>query len=612
MGSPDEIPDRKPKINKEPGLFYGGKHFMKFLGRFKRTALAFKASDYNKALQIGWFVRSEELKVQLEAMDGYNEYDWKTLQKSMVNSWGELDNTILYTNHDLSQVTEDLRKNWGLKNYREYKTYPGKFTPILKYLVENGHLHRKEEASRLFLSAFSPEKAEFEIRAEKNGGFSATNFAEANYQMQISLSQQKGGSQQRDRMLEELPTSKAVDKQVSDMAQDVASLKQQLQSLLPNHYNNSGTTQQDYSCNNKRPSTPGNEQSEFSRPRERPLTPLFKSQLCFYCHRELHYTSRCPDAFKDEELGLIMEVAEKLAKSRKVAFTGILQPQVPPVRLREQTRRREEGTLGFRTWRTIEWTWIKNAKRRNVLEKLRGPYLKREHVKLPTTFAQLTAIAPSYTKQVIAKLQERLHGKSSATYMANEHTKVSSAMMTPHEESDPTDPCYYSCALGYVLAKVGEGKVDFIIDSGSMVNVIPRSVAEDLDLEVVQINIPMKGIGGARCDITGVVENCQINIGRFSGPAHLFVSPKAQDCILGRPFLSDYGCTLEYHEEGETLSFKGSKGRQVSVPLARIGHGKGWNNKKDLGTNNFRPRGNIDQPSQEHWRFKKKTDQSFL
>ncbi|KAH9461827.1 hypothetical protein Pst134EB_005747 [Puccinia striiformis f. sp. tritici] len=670
MGSPDEIPDRKPKIIKEPGLYYDGEHFMKFLGRFERTALAFKASDYDKALQIGWFVRSEELKVQLEAMDGYNEYDWKALRKSMVDSWGELDNTILYTNHDLSQVTEDLRKNGGLKNYREYKAYLGKFTPILKYLVENGHLHRKEEASRLFLSAFSPEsqrsikralvskgklpkgkdgsdqpplwedaikEAEFEIRAEENGGFSATNFAEANYQMQTRLDQQKGGSQRRD----------------------------------PN-------------------------QQEFSRGNDRPTTPLYEGMICYYCLRENHTTYRCPELAKDESQGLvtrrgrdyflpngnqipwnparpirsvvaaasadpkILEAAEKIAATRNTASFPAHRPPTPPAFkssaqlvdweppqlgaenfLKNQAITRADAQKGRRNVRIQdpeddrmdvdqEGETEERAQEttRNIPEKVWGKekspvkvkkstleealFQELEHVKLPTTFAQLTAIAPSYTEQVIAKLQERLHGKNSATYMANEHTKVSSAMMTPHEESDPTDPCYYSCALGYVLAEVGEGKVDFMIDSGSMVNVIPRSVAEDLDLEVVQIDIPMKGIGGARCDITGVVENCQINIGRFSGPAHLFVSPKAQDCILGRPFLFDYGCTLEYHDEGETLSFKGSKGRRVSVPLARIGHGKGWNNKKDLGTNNFRPCGNIDQPSQEHRMFKKKADQSFL
>ncbi|KNE90048.1 hypothetical protein PSTG_16493 [Puccinia striiformis f. sp. tritici PST-78] len=165
---------------------------------------------------------------------------------------------------------------------------------------------------------------------------------------------------------------------------------------------------------------------------------------------------------------------------------------------------------------------------------------------------------------------------------------MASAMTTQSEEEPSSDPCYYSCALGYVLAEVGEGKADFTIDSGSMVNVIPQSVAEDLDLEVVQIDIPMKG------------------------PAHLFVSPKAQDCILGRPFLFDYGCTLEYHDKGETLSFKGTKGRRVSVPLAIIGQGRGWNNKKDLSANTLTSTRKDNPTGQEHRMFKKKADQSFL
>jgi hypothetical protein len=154
--------------------------------------------------------------------------------------------------------------------------------------------------------------------------------------------------------------------------------------------------------------------------------------------------------------------------------------------------------------------------------------------------------------------------------------------------------------------------VEFMVDSGSMVNVMPRSVAEDLDLELVQVDIPMKGVGGARCDLNGVVENCPIGIGRFSGPAHLFVSPKAQDCILGRPFLFDYGCTLEYHENGETLSFQGTKGRRVSVPLARTGQGRGWNNRKDLSTNSAKLQDNEIPPSDEDRMFKKGIVQHFL
>jgi hypothetical protein len=235
-----------------------------------------------------------------------------------------------------------------------------------------------------------------------------------------------------------------------------------------------------------------------------------------------------------------------------------------------------------------------------------------DHVKIPTTFAQLTALSPSYTEQVIAKLKDRLPEKSTTTYITSETTKVSAAMAIPQDEHDLSDPCYYSCALGYVTAEVGGAKVDFMVDSGSMVNVIPRTVAEDLDLEIVQVNIPMKGVGGARCDLNGVVENCLIQIGRFSGPAHLFVSPKAQDCILGRPFLFDYGCTLEYHNTGETLSFQGTKGRVVSVPLARTGQGRGWNNRKDLSANTLKPFEGFSPIGEDHRMFKRKPNQHFL
>ncbi|OAV86767.1 hypothetical protein PTTG_06809 [Puccinia triticina 1-1 BBBD Race 1] len=160
-----------------------------------------------------------------------------------------------------------------------------------------------------------------------------------------------------------------------------------------------------------------------------------------------------------------------------------------------------------------------------------------DNVKIPTTFAQLTAISSAYTAQLIAKLQGRLPEKSNTTYMVPEAANVAAMELNPEEEE--RDPCYYSCTLGYVSAEINRSKIDLMIDSGSMVNVIPTSVAQALDLEVVSVDIPMKGVGGARCDIKGVVENCLVSIGRFSGPANLFVSPKVQDCILGPPFLFD-------------------------------------------------------------------------
>ena len=41
-----------------------------------------------------------------------------------------------------------------------------------------------------------------------------------------------------------------------------------------------------------------------------------------------------------------------------------------------------------------------------------------DNMKIPTTFSQLTSISPAYTKQVIARLQEQLSQKSTATYIA--------------------------------------------------------------------------------------------------------------------------------------------------------------------------------------------------
>ncbi|KAA1106500.1 hypothetical protein PGT21_035678 [Puccinia graminis f. sp. tritici] len=151
------IPQVAPKIIKEPGLFYNGENFGKFLMRFERAARAFNASDYNKSLQIGRFMKTEELKTQLEAMDGFEKCKWRKLRKEMVETWGKLDNTILYTCNDLVKVAKEFGANGGIKDHREFKSYLGKFTTILKYLVTNKQIHQKSDASILFLSAFSRE-----------------------------------------------------------------------------------------------------------------------------------------------------------------------------------------------------------------------------------------------------------------------------------------------------------------------------------------------------------------------------------------------------------------------------------------------------------------------
>ncbi|KAH9459046.1 hypothetical protein Pst134EA_019196 [Puccinia striiformis f. sp. tritici] len=144
-----------PIIIKDTGLCYEGVQFMKFLGRYELAAETFGAGDREKAMQIIRFIKSEELKEELERMDGHKTRDWTKLRAALVDSWGELDDTILYTHQDLTNLAESWIKVGGLQNYRQYKAYLGKFTSILNYLIENEHVNKKSEASMLFLSAFS-------------------------------------------------------------------------------------------------------------------------------------------------------------------------------------------------------------------------------------------------------------------------------------------------------------------------------------------------------------------------------------------------------------------------------------------------------------------------
>ncbi|OAV85364.1 hypothetical protein PTTG_30579, partial [Puccinia triticina 1-1 BBBD Race 1] len=81
---PPPIHQVKPVIIKQPGLFYDGNQFMKFLKRFERTANTFQATDYDKALQIGQFLRTEELKSKLKEMDRYDDCYWKKLRKKCI------------------------------------------------------------------------------------------------------------------------------------------------------------------------------------------------------------------------------------------------------------------------------------------------------------------------------------------------------------------------------------------------------------------------------------------------------------------------------------------------------------------------------------------------
>ena len=173
-------------------------------------------------------------------MDGYAERDWDTLRESMLECWDKNYSKIKYTKQDLINMAEEYSKKGGIKDIKEFKYYLTKFNTIVKYLLYNEHIYKRNEVSYIFLAAFSKESqkdiqrelirekriphgrdgyskspalqdvtqaAENEVQAEFEEAYITTNFSEANKAMQKTLDKKKGTREKREKMVEENPPS---------------------------------------------------------------------------------------------------------------------------------------------------------------------------------------------------------------------------------------------------------------------------------------------------------------------------------------------------------------------------------------------------------------------
>ncbi|EFP81103.2 uncharacterized protein PGTG_07355 [Puccinia graminis f. sp. tritici CRL 75-36-700-3] len=88
---PQEMDEPRPRpavIIKEADLKYDGENFEDFLDRFELAAEIYGAGGFDKARQVCRFVKSKELKKELESMDGYDTRNWTILRASMMELWG--------------------------------------------------------------------------------------------------------------------------------------------------------------------------------------------------------------------------------------------------------------------------------------------------------------------------------------------------------------------------------------------------------------------------------------------------------------------------------------------------------------------------------------------
>ncbi|KAA1071837.1 hypothetical protein PGT21_020901 [Puccinia graminis f. sp. tritici] len=196
----------------QPGLFYNGHHFMQFLRQYEMKADSLNATKYDQALQIGRFVQTEELKCQIESMDGYEECDWDILRASMIELWGDK-YEIWYTTTDLVNHSEEFSRDNKTVSYQAFQTYLQKFSKILDFLLIQKQLRSRQDALVLFISAF-PQELQRNIKQNLN--------------QNGQLPQAPNGSRLPP-LWEHLTEAAGVEIKLKELAKELQSLKQQLQ-----------------------------------------------------------------------------------------------------------------------------------------------------------------------------------------------------------------------------------------------------------------------------------------------------------------------------------------------------------------------------------------------
>ncbi|PLW33522.1 hypothetical protein PCASD_23700 [Puccinia coronata f. sp. avenae] len=162
---PPLIPE-EPQTPEEPQVFLGKSILMSPPPvTASHLALVKSAATTASLCSAGKFVKGKDLKKELESMEGYDNRDWKTLCKSMLDVWGGLPLKICYTIQDLYDLIKLCQDKGGIKDIKDFKIYQSKFMMIAKYLVQNKHIPAKTCVSHLFFLAF-PQEYQVSINRE--------------------------------------------------------------------------------------------------------------------------------------------------------------------------------------------------------------------------------------------------------------------------------------------------------------------------------------------------------------------------------------------------------------------------------------------------------------
>ena len=181
----------------------------------------------------------------------------------------------------------------------------------------------------------------------------------------------------------------------------------------------------------------------------------------------------------------------------------------------------------------------------------------KEQVTLPV--GEILAAAPGVAESFRKKISNRRLpiGEKSANTGSLEEEEATQEEEKPH----------YACPLGFVKLTISGENHQALLDTGSMVNVMPASLAQQLGLLITQKPMKLKGIGGHHTEVCGIAEMVEVHIGKIKKLIHFWVAEGPVQFILGKPFFKDASANMDNNDGKERLIIR-DKGQKFLVPIA--------------------------------------------
>ncbi|KAI9610965.1 hypothetical protein H4Q26_008811 [Puccinia striiformis f. sp. tritici PST-130] len=160
------------------------------------------------------------------------------------------------------------------------------------------------------------------------------------------------------------------------------------------------------------------------------------------------------------------------------------------------------------------------------------------------TLKELAIISPLMAGELIKALREcagpefQEKGKSPRT------ADVKNAEVTPQvADLDLLPTSLVLVPLGFVWMKIANQNVWAMINSGSMINIMPTELASAACLTLQKTSTSIRTMGGFKQEVDGLVEKQEFKVAKTK-MALSFLVTKALDGILGRPFLFAFNAVL--------------------------------------------------------------------